>query len=194
MKVLQVFETQQERDAMREKICKTPNGDYMPSGITPPTADIVKRRFEPTRKTDSYLPYRIRSLIKEIGEFGSRPGRLVNPKTGEEVDGDDPQSASAVEVVDETVTEEVVDFEEWMVDPVTQSRRTGVTLTLHGSQLGTLKDFQSDQNVANLSPSMYQTLLLLQHPEILGEVKIFHLGVGVPLYFILTFIIFFIQS
>ena len=31
---------------------------------------------------------------------------------------------------------QVVDFEEWMVDPVTQSCRTGVTLTLHGSQLG----------------------------------------------------------
>uniref|UniRef100_A0A7S3M8N5 TAFII55 protein conserved region domain-containing protein n=1 Tax=Spumella elongata TaxID=89044 RepID=A0A7S3M8N5_9STRA len=171
--VLQVFETAAERDVMRGQICKTINGDYMPSGLTPPTADIVKRRFELTRKNDSYLPYRIRSVIDEIGHFGNGTGRLVNPVTGEPVQ--DVQTTTAVEVMSETVVEEVVDFEEWMVDPVTQSCRTGVSLTLHGSQLGNLKDLQLASNNGTSSSSTaaatvgsnYQLMLLLQHPEIL---------------------------
>lgn len=90
---------------MRSQICKTLHGDYMPSGITPPTADIVRRRFEPTRKNETYLPYRIRSVIDEIGHFGNGTGVLVNPTTGEVVQ--DPQSTTAVEVMSETVVEEV---------------------------------------------------------------------------------------
>lgn len=100
-----MFETAAERDLMRGQICKTINGDYMPSGLTPPTADIVKRRFELTRKNDSYLPYRIRSVIDEIGHFGNGTGRLVNPVTGEPVQ--DVQTTTAVEVMSETVVEEV---------------------------------------------------------------------------------------
>ena len=100
-----MFETAAERDIMRGQICKTINGDYMPSGLTPPTADIVKRRFELTRKNDSYLPYRIRSVIDEIGHFGNGTGRLVNPVTGEPVQ--DVQTTTAVEVMSETVVEEV---------------------------------------------------------------------------------------
>jgi len=103
--VLQVFETEQERDFMRSQICKTLHGDYMPSGITPPTADIVRRRFEPTRKNETYLPYRIRSVIEEIGHFGNGTGVLVNPATGEVVH--DLQNTAAVEVMSETVVEEV---------------------------------------------------------------------------------------
>lgn len=75
--MLQVFDTPEEREAARNKICKTLHGDYMPSGVTPPTADIVKRRFELTRKSETFLPYRIRAVIEEINSFGSGTGRMV---------------------------------------------------------------------------------------------------------------------
>jgi hypothetical protein len=70
-----------------------------------------------------------------------------------------------LEVVSETVTEEVVDFEEWMVDQaaVAQGRRQGVSIVLHGGQLGSLRDLQSASTEQARS-----LLLLLQHPELLG--------------------------
>lgn len=81
-KVLQVFDTAEEREVARNKICKTLHGDYMPSGVTPPTADIVKRRFELTRKNETFLPYRIRAVIEEISGFGNGTGRMVPAHSG----------------------------------------------------------------------------------------------------------------
>lgn len=81
--VLQVFDTADEREIARNKICKTLHGDYMPSGVTPPTADIVKRRFELTRKNDTFLPYRIRAVIEEINSFGNGTGRMVPANYGD---------------------------------------------------------------------------------------------------------------
>lgn len=48
--ILVVFKTEKERDYAHSRICKTPNGEYYPSGLTPPTVDIVRRKFDLTRK------------------------------------------------------------------------------------------------------------------------------------------------
>jgi hypothetical protein len=166
--LLQVFETEEQREAMRASICHTIHGDYMPSGLTPPTADIVKRRFEQTRKNDgNFIPYRIRNVAQEMSSFGNGTGRMVNATTGEVVaDGNANTPGPVLEVVSETVTEEVVDFEEWMVDQAAMQhgRREGVSITLHGSQLGSLRELQSGGTEQARS-----LLLLLQHPELLSK-------------------------
>ena len=48
--ILVVFKTERERDLALSRTCKTVNGEYYPSGLTPPTVDIVRRKFELTRK------------------------------------------------------------------------------------------------------------------------------------------------
>eukprot|EP01038_Epipyxis_sp_PR26KG_P009182 gene9182-12383_t len=67
--MLQVFHTEKERDSCRSSIIETINGDYYQNGITPPTFDVVKRRFELTRKNETHLPYRIRETSEEINLF-----------------------------------------------------------------------------------------------------------------------------
>jgi len=44
--MLQVFNTVEERENTRLKLRKLENSTYYPSGITPPSRDIVKRKFE----------------------------------------------------------------------------------------------------------------------------------------------------
>ena len=55
--ILVVFKTERERDLAHSRICKTVNGDYYPSGLTPPTVDIVRRKFELTRKVKQKIPF-----------------------------------------------------------------------------------------------------------------------------------------
>ena len=60
--------------------------------------------------------------------------------------------------------DEVVDFEEWMVDPVSLSRRTGVAITLSGSL------FNGSGNNSSIMDSISNSAsLLLLHPERLGR-------------------------
>jgi hypothetical protein len=215
-----VFETEEERKAASAHLTVSsssatgtaassvvpPPGDsssdYMASGLTPPTTDIVKRRFELTRSFKNFLPYRIRQVTEEINTFGSTsvlvnvpppsvPLRLVGSGSGSGTSGvsggggggssisldrnsginsnahngnnssGSGSSASAAplaaqEVMSEVVVEELVQFEEWMVDPVTLSRRNGITLVYHDSHL---------LNVEQLS---YPLMQLLKHPELLG--------------------------
>lgn len=167
--VLQVFSTENEREAARNSTCKTINGDYMPSGLTPPTVDIVKRRFEQTRKNEgNFIPYRIRGIAQEISAFGhgTGTGLMMHAATGEYITDENTQTlGTGVEVVSETVSEEIVDFEEWMVDhaALAEGRRRGVTLKLVGSQLGNAAELQ-----AGVGPQAQALLLLMQHAELLG--------------------------
>ena len=55
--ILIVFKTERERDLAYSRTCKTLNGDYYPSGLTPPTVDIVRRKFELTRKVRLSSPW-----------------------------------------------------------------------------------------------------------------------------------------
>lgn len=154
--MLQVFRTNEEKEVVRNKIHKHAlYGEYMPSGLTPPTIDIVKRKFELTRKNDhsAFLPYRIRQVHDDINNFGMQTssssssgnqGRnsivaqnhasvLTSLKESyarylllSRPDRKDVEAA----VVSESVLEEVVDFEEWMIDPTTNSRDVGMGMMM----------------------------------------------------------------
>jgi hypothetical protein len=61
-----VFKTEKERDKAEASIVKTINGEYFPDGLTFPTKDIVKRKFELTRKAEPYPVHRVRTVMDEI--------------------------------------------------------------------------------------------------------------------------------
>ena len=164
--ILQVFKKEKERETMKSRICKTPYGDYAPSGITPPTQDIVKRRFEFTRMNeDTFIPYQIRQITDEITSFGSsatasseskaltttkskrsKESKKEQQQQDKEKGGGEDSRQEQRKI--ERVIEEVVDFEEWMVDPTNPMR--GRTIVLDG-----------------LDWSTPDAALLLMHPELL---------------------------
>lgn len=151
--MLQVFHTNEEKDVMRNKIHKhTLYGEYMPSGLTPPTIDIVKRKFELTRKNDhsAFLPYRIRQVHDDINNFGMQTSSSSgNQGRNSSVAQNHASVLTSLKesyaryllsrpdrkdveapVVSESVLEEVVDFEEWMIDPMTNSRDVGMYMLM----------------------------------------------------------------
>lgn len=71
--ILIVFKTERERDIAFSRTCKTVNGDYYPSGLTPPTVDIVRRKFELTRKVseDSRIDWHLMVLIEALCTLNS---------------------------------------------------------------------------------------------------------------------------
>jgi hypothetical protein len=180
--MLQVFKKEKERDLMKSRICKTSHGDYAPSGLTPPTYDIVKRRFEMTRiNEDTFLPYKIRQVTEEIltlgqqtnpkeegsggvgsssgagggGGGGGTKGPKMSKKAQKEqakrdkeagIHHDENKSENIRKI--EKITEEIVDFEEWMVDPSNPTK--GRTIIIDGK---------------NWSSADAQ--LLIHHPELL---------------------------
>jgi hypothetical protein len=179
--MLQVFKKEKERDLMKSKICKTSHGDYAPSGLTPPTYDIVKRRFEMTRiNEDTFLPYKIRQVTEEIltlgqqanpkeegsggaggsggggGAGGGKGTKLSKKAQKEQAKRDkeagifhhhDESKGENIRKV-EKITEEIVDFEEWMIDPSNPTK--GRTIIIDGK---------------NWSSADAQ--LLIHHPELL---------------------------
>ncbi len=130
--MLQVFSTAKEREVARAKIVKTVYGDYSPSGITPPTHDVVRRRFELTRSKgdNSYLPYKVKQVCEEIarGVETVVGNSAIAPRDAAEA-AEEVKTGS--EVVLESVEEEVVDFQEWMADPARPGY--GVCVTLCGA-------------------------------------------------------------
>jgi hypothetical protein len=82
---------------------KTPLGECSPHGLTPPTFDIVHRRYEPTRVKGTYPPNKIRTVMNDIINYSSDLQK---------------QQAQANQVLERIIeVEEVVDFQEWMIDP-----------------------------------------------------------------------------
>lgn len=118
--MLRVFMDHDERDAAVEELGTTEGYYCAPSGITPPTAHIVKRKFVKTRLQQPAPP----TVVAEVEEV------LQTYSVTSEI---------------EDIHEEVVDFEDWMVD---DKNPTGKTIKF------TLADL-------NASP------LLQNHPEIL---------------------------
>lgn len=191
--MLQVFENEMEKEATRAQITKTIYGEYYNSGLTPPTHQIVKRRFELTRKSDSFLPYKVREVIDEInqGDPWHYPDTYVSNQTAissniQNLDGlirkkettdnnpDDVQNKAIIEVV-----EEVVDFEDWMVD---EQAPDGISITLSGSDWwsppamdgvstsalnSSNESAATSDTTANYARQMKLLGLLIQHPEIL---------------------------
>lgn len=172
----------------------------MPSGITPPTHDIVRRKFEKTRRNEGdFIPYRIRQIAQEINDFGIGTGRFINPTTGVTINEEDinqnstnnsgsGSGSSGVEVMQEFVNEEVVDFEEWMADHSSAAEEwmanhhssgyeeqqyssssssyqpQGVSLTFNSNQL-----LSSRELLTQNTKEAQMLMLLLQHPEVLGK-------------------------
>jgi hypothetical protein len=163
--MLQVFNNVKERDTARLRVVKTLYGDYHSSGITPPTNDVVKRRFELTRKNETYLPYKIKQVCEEISQgvdsvvgggviFNETPSAHVAAGGGGETrrshDPADETSASSSAAVLESVVEEVVDFEEWMADPSRPG--CGVSITVSGADWTT-----RDAQFLQMHPEMMLT-------------------------------------
>ena len=114
--MLQVFGSNAEKEAARSKLTKlncNTNNDYCASGLTPPTANIVRRRFDKTNKVSSiqYFPYHVKEVINEICSQWE-----VDPADDKEFR--------------EWKYEEVVPFEDWMADP--ENPTQGISLQLSG--------------------------------------------------------------
>lgn len=138
--ILHVFHTEREREAMRSKLCKiSTQGDYFAHGITPPTMDIVHRRFERTNKTITsthFSPHIVKEVVNDIcGQW--------------DMDLDDKEAK-------EWKFEEVVDFEDWMVD---SDNPFGISFQLSGTSWTT--------DVLSSLSSSSACAIILDHPEIL---------------------------
>lgn len=127
-----VFLTEKERVEAEGKIIDTIYGPYYPDGLSPPTADIVRRRFELSRRNEVYLPYQIRLTLEAIqsSPFSSDTSEwsgksVTEAKEGKEKSKDSEREKEALETI---VVEEVVDFEQWMVDPLNPYQGRKITL------------------------------------------------------------------
>jgi len=112
--MLLVFHTDGEREVALSSVRKTPQGsEYYPHGLTPPTFDIVHRRFEKTHissaSTTSFQPLQVKEVIKEICEVW--------------------ETKDDEKVAKEWIEEEVVEFEDWMASA---EHPSGVTLQIRG--------------------------------------------------------------
>jgi len=121
--MLRVFHTDEEMRQAKSKLRPNSSGLYLPegagapaidsvmvSGITPPTHNIVKRRYEMTRPKKAPPVHEVSAVVEEIGR-----GWRVKSLEDTELD--------CIEYVEE----DVVDFEEWMVD---DERPNGITVVI----------------------------------------------------------------
>ena len=134
--MLQVFLSDKDKSLVRNSLVtiSAGGGECLPSGLTPPTQLITRNRFDLTaRQKGHFLPHRVRQVLEEV--------LVVHP--GEVYGVSGPQDK---EFLSEMVEEQVVDFEDYMVD---EQHPKGVTITLNSSDWTTA------------------TRLLQQHPELL---------------------------
>jgi len=80
--VLQVFNTPEEREKVRNDICRYAADGFqgvIASGLTPPTKHIVSRRFLKTRPPgyNKFPPQQLTELINEISNSPLAEGLLV---------------------------------------------------------------------------------------------------------------------
>ena len=141
--MLQVFRNEKERNQVKAKFVDGALGETAPSGLCPPTRDIVKRRFARTHKTQSFMPFKVRQVVDEILSGKHIPGEQSPQTTAQQgqpkkkggkkgaalaafaaaaasASASAPAQAEvqpkAAEFSVQTVVEEVVDFQDWMVD------------------------------------------------------------------------------
>jgi hypothetical protein len=126
--ILIVFMTEDQfLNHAKTQLQKLDGVTYLDSGITPPTTNIVQRKYSKTRRHNPQPPDKISVVADEILN-------LANNK----------------EIVEEY--EEIVDLEDWMINPETQEGRT---ITINSESY--------DLNSASTS----DMLLLQKHPELL---------------------------
>ena len=122
--ILCVYPDESARDSALLEQKKLDEVKYMPHGLTPPAESIIKKKYSKTREKKAHSFERIQFVLEQIRSFDAK------------------------EKERREVIEEVVDFEEWMVDK--SSGTEGIKLRFEGERwLQTSGD------------------ILLQHPEIL---------------------------
>lgn len=153
--VLHVFNTEREREIASSKSCKTIHGTYMPNGVTFPTLDIVKKRFERTRKsTETFPVHQVKAVTEEISSSWFVPeelalsGALQPPKVKKSDMNLFDSNGKEKQEVCYSIREEVVPFEDWMIS---EDQPEGITFKLSSKE----------------SWLEAETNLLLEHPELL---------------------------
>ena len=115
--ILYVSETESARENIKTKQTKMRNDElYYVNGLTPPTNNIIKNRFELTSKsTDNYPTHKVKMVINDIASVWSiqEEENLISVGSSSETSSTQ-QTAVGTEYID-IITEEVVDFQEWMV-------------------------------------------------------------------------------
>jgi hypothetical protein len=138
--VLHVFNNEKEKLIAYSKLCKSPHGDSFPHGLTPPTYDIVNRKFESTRPKVAFPPVYVEEVVADINMPWEKSWGRGGIDEGEEQVQDDKE-------LKELIYEDVVEFEDWMVD---SDNPYGISLSIDG------KDWSSRD-----------AQIFLEHPEIL---------------------------
>lgn len=144
-----VFDSPTSRAHVKEKQTKLRNGEtfYM-NGLTPPTANIIKNRFELTQKSVETIDENsLRAIVDEISTPWLCDGKPIPPHLV--------ASSNIAQEYTETITEEVVDFEEWMLGSELNNDidSTGLVYKVDRS------DWNNDVGAA------------LEHPEVLEPPK-----------------------
>ena len=159
--MLQVFESNKARDQVRLKQTKFRNGElYYLSGLTYPTVDIVTNRFEPSQVSmeATFDVNKVRSICEDIAS--TEDSKATTTKGG---GGTNFLSNEIIEI-----TEEIVDFEEWMVDKAATVAKlqTSSQLSASASLVGIkyVLEWSEDKDEIALG-------LALDHPEILAPLN-----------------------
>ncbi len=135
--VLHVFTSNKEREEFaKNKIKKTIHGEYAKSGLTLPTNDIVSRRFDKTNNITVLQQSAPSQILEVINDINAPWDAETNPQHEEKE-------------ARETIYEEVVDFEDWMIS---KDHPNGIVINLEGQNWASCPEFQ----------------ILLDHPEILN--------------------------
>ena len=121
--ILCVYRDEQQRAQAENEQRQLDESKYLPHGLTPPTAHIIKKKYSKMREKDKFSMEQIFTVMEQVRTLDSK------------------------DKVRRDVSEEVVDFEDWMAD---SARNEGVKLRLEGA-----KWLQSSGG------------LIFEHPEIL---------------------------
>lgn len=114
-----MYLSHEDRLAAEQLVIKAGFADYFPNGLSPPTSDIVKRRYELTRSSERFLPYQIRLTSESIQ---SSPFSAEIPAE---------KSQKPNDLQETIVVDEVLDYEDWMSDPAAPFK--GRTMVIEGT-------------------------------------------------------------
>ena len=161
---MHVFENDKTREQMKTKHTKLRNGEvYFVNGLTPPTANIVKNRYELTSKSSEIYPvHKVKAVINDIAS----PWNIQEEKSSSGGATAPAAESAGFEYLD-IITKEVVDFQEWMVaagtaDSTATLGLMGNTHTGSNGLIGLTYHIEGNEwsSGSKLGPAMI-------HPEIL---------------------------
>ena len=105
--VLCVYLNEEAKLQAKREQRKLDDSLYFPHGISPPTHNIVKNKYSKTRDKQDYKIEKVQAVIEQIRNFDMK------------------------EKIRKEVVEEIVDFEDWMID---KSTGDGLKLKLDGAK------------------------------------------------------------